>query len=84
MVASLEGKIDAVAKGYTKMSTLGYIWPAPSDRNASYSRYGLPSISREDVGQYDDQDYWHGRIWAPMVQLVYWGVEQYVSLPVFS
>jgi hypothetical protein len=42
------------------------------------NRYGLPSISRDDKS-YNDQDYWTGRIWAPMVQLVYWGLEQYNS-----
>lgn len=26
-----------------------------------------------------DQDYWHGRIWAPMIQLTYWGLAQYSS-----
>ena len=26
-----------------------------------------------------DQDYWHGRIWAPMIQITYWGLEQYSS-----
>ena len=29
--------------------------------------------------RYSDQDYWHGRIWAPMVQLTMWGLEQYES-----
>ena len=76
MVASTEGKADALAHGYKKMSILGYIWPEPSSANASFGRYGLPSISRDDAS-YKDQDYWHGRIWAPMVQLTYWGLEQY-------
>ena len=32
--------------------------------------YMLPSISRRDPA-YPDQDYWRGRIWAPMNYLVY-------------
>ncbi len=32
--------------------------------------YMLPSISRSDPA-YPDQDYWRGRIWAPMNYLVY-------------
>ena len=67
-VASVEGKADAAAKGYTKVSTLGYVWPEPGSVNASYSRYGLPSMSRDDR-TYDDQDYWHGRIWARETKL---------------
>jgi hypothetical protein len=78
MVASSAGKADAKANGYAKMATLGYVWPEPSSADASYSRYGLPSISRDDP-TYKDQDYWHGRIWAPMVQLTYWGLDQYRS-----
>lgn len=25
------------------------------------------------------QDYWHGRIWGPMIQITMWGLEQYAS-----
>jgi hypothetical protein len=77
-VGSTAGKADATATGYTKMETLGYVWPAPGTANATASRYPLPSISKDDPA-YKDQDYWHGRIWGPMVQLVYWGLEQYQS-----
>ncbi|MFO8007527.1 MAG: trehalase family glycosidase [Candidatus Brocadiia bacterium] len=36
----------------------------------------LPSISRKDPG-FDDQTYWRGRVWAPMNQIVYWGLTEY-------
>ena len=36
------------------------------------------SISRDDK-DYKDQNYWHGRTWSPMIQLVYWGLEQYTG-----
>ncbi len=36
----------------------------------------LPSIARNDPA-YADQDYWRGRIWAPMNFLVYLGVRNY-------
>ena len=65
------------ANGYKRLHTLGYVYPAPGSPNAS-SRWGLPSISKDDPS-YSDQDYWHGRIWGPMVQLVMWGLEQYES-----
>jgi hypothetical protein len=35
----------------------------------------LPSISRDDPA-FADQNYWRGRIWAPMNFLVYWGLKQ--------
>ena len=38
--------------------------------------YILPAISRNDEN-YPDQDYWAGRIWAPMNFLVYLGIEKY-------
>ena len=74
-VASAAGKADAASSGYSKVSTLGYVWPPPGSANAT-SRYGLPSMSKDDV-TYIDQDYWHGRIWSPMIQIVYWGLELY-------
>ena len=77
-VASDAGKADAKMGGYQKVETLGFVWPAPGTANASSSRYPLPSISKDDP-DYKDQDYWHGRIWGPMIQLVYWGLEQYQS-----
>lgn len=36
----------------------------------------LPSISRNDPA-YPDNDYWRGRIWAPMNFLVYMGLREY-------
>ena len=77
-VASDAGKAEAKAGGYMKTETLGFVWAAPGSVGAASSRYPLPSISKDDPA-YKDQDYWHGRIWGPMVQLVYWGLEQYQS-----
>merc|ERR1711924_436045 len=70
VVGSAEGKADARAKGYTQILSLGYVWPPPASANAT-SRYGLPSLSKDDV-YYISQDYWRGRIWSPMIQLVFW------------
>jgi hypothetical protein len=39
---------------------------------------GLPSIAKDDPA-YIDQNYWHGRLWSPMIQIVYWALEQYDS-----
>ena len=36
----------------------------------------MPSIARNDPG-YPDNDYWRGRIWAPMNFLVYLGLRRY-------
>jgi hypothetical protein len=36
----------------------------------------LPSISRDDKA-YENQEYWRGRIWAPMNYLVYLGMRNY-------
>jgi len=41
-----------------------------------YCQYGIPSISRSDP-KFTDNDYWRGRIWAPMNFLVYLGLLQY-------
>jgi len=35
-----------------------------------YGEYMIPSIARNDPA-YKDQDYWRGRIWAPVNYLVY-------------
>jgi len=35
--ATVEGKAEAEANGYSKLSTLGWVWP-----NGYTSRYGLP------------------------------------------
>jgi hypothetical protein len=78
VVASDAGKAEAKADGYIKLETFGFVWPAPGTTNASSSRYPLPAISKDDPS-YKDQDYWHGRIWSPMIQLCYWGLEQYRS-----
>lgn len=63
VVGSDEGKAEAAATGYTKVGTLGYVWPPPGTENAT-SRYGLPSISKDDK-DYIDQNYWHGRTVSP-------------------
>lgn len=78
LVATDAGKADAAANGYSKVLSLGYVLPAPGTENAT-SRYGLPSISKDDKA-YIDQNYWHGRIWSPMIQLVYWGLELYKDI----
>ena len=36
----------------------------------------MPSIARNDPA-YPDQDYWRGRIWAPMNFLAYLGIRNY-------
>lgn len=44
--------------------------------NEFYGQYVIPSISRNDPA-YKDDDYWRGRIWAPMNFLVYLGIKNY-------
>jgi hypothetical protein len=41
-----------------------------------YGDYMLPSIARNDPG-FIDNNYWRGRIWAPMNFLVYMGLRNY-------
>ncbi|MBP7401593.1 MAG: hypothetical protein KBA30_03165 [Clostridia bacterium] len=41
-----------------------------------FGEYILPSIMRDDPA-YPDNDYWRGRIWAPMNFLVYLGLRKY-------
>ena len=77
VVGSAAGKAEAAADGYSKVESLGYVWPAPGSPNAT-SRYALPSVSKDD-GSYFLQDYWRGRAWSPMIQLLYWGLSQYQS-----
>ena len=40
-----------------------------------YGEWMLPSIARNDAA-YTDQDYWRGRVWAPLNFLVYLAFEQ--------
>jgi glycogen debranching enzyme len=40
------------------------------NKEEMFGEYMLPSISRSDIA-FADQDYWRGRIWAPMNYLVY-------------
>lgn len=44
--------------------------------NEFYGDYVLPSIARNDSA-FKDNDYWRGRIWAPMNFLVYLGMQKY-------
>lgn len=44
-----------------------------------WGQWILPSIARNDPA-YPDQDYWRGRIWAPMNWLVYLGLCNYPAL----
>lgn len=46
------------------------------NENEFYGEWILPSISRNDKA-YPDQEYWRGRIWAPMNFLVYLGLRNY-------
>lgn len=41
-----------------------------------YSEWVIPSIARNDPA-FSDQNYWRGRIWAPMNFLVYVGIANY-------
>ncbi len=41
-----------------------------------YGQYMIPSISRNDPA-FSDNNYWRGRIWAPMNFLVYLGLRNY-------
>lgn len=77
VVASAAGKAEAEASGYVRVQSLGYVWPPPGSPTAP-SRYGLPSIAKDDP-TYISQDYWRGRVWSPMLQLVFWGISQYTS-----
>ena len=41
-----------------------------------YGEFVMPSIARDDSA-FKDNDYWRGRIWAPMNFLVYLGMQHY-------
>ncbi|MCR4642029.1 MAG: hypothetical protein K5697_08370, partial [Lachnospiraceae bacterium] len=47
------------------------------DRNEFYGEWMLPSIARNDPA-YPDQEYWRGRVWAPLNFLVYLALEDTV------
>jgi hypothetical protein len=42
--------------------------------------WGLPSISASDPA-FPPLGYWRGFVWGPMVQLTYWGLQQYPHVP---
>eukprot|EP01084_Bolivina_argentea_P212096 360600_1 len=50
-------------------------WPA---NQASDCYYGLPSISKADPA-FKQQNYWRGLSWGPMVQIVWWSLQEYVD-----
>ena len=66
---------DTRGNGYKFVTTLCAIQTVTS----LPCTYALPSISRADEAFYTNI-YWRGRIWGPMVQLVYWGLQQYDHL----
>ena len=45
--------------------------------------WGLPSISADDsaFGKTGNDGYWRGHVWAPMIQLTYWGLQNYDDVP---
>lgn len=80
VIGSDASKAEAAASGYSKTHSLGFVWPPPGTANAT-SRYPLPAISKDDP-TYIQQNYWRGRIWSPMLQIVYWGLREYSSIDV--
>jgi hypothetical protein len=42
--------------------------------------WGLPSISADDPA-FPKLGYWRGYVWGPMVQLTYWGLQNYQHVP---
>jgi len=79
-LASEASKIAAAAAGYAPVASLGFVWPAPGTQNAT-SLYPLPSVAKDDH-TYLEQNYWRGRIWSPMLQIVYWALREYTDVPV--
>ena len=83
------GLADAKASGYVKQETLGYVWPPPGSVPGVASRYGLPSITKDDRA-YVDQDYWHGRIWCArktaslFVKFIFLRLYVVLSLPLMT
>jgi hypothetical protein len=83
------GLADAKANGYVKQETLGYVWPPPGSVPGVASRYGLPSITKDDRA-YVDQDYWHGRIWCArktaslFVKFIFLRLYVVLSLPLMT
>merc|ERR1711997_1364947 len=48
------------------------------DNQSSDCYYGLPSIAKSDPA-FKSQNYWRGLTWGPMVQLVWWSLDEYVE-----
>lgn len=71
--ASESCKEDSKQNGYKFVRTECWVEPAPD------CIYSMPSISRSD-SSFNDNSYWRGRIWGPMVQLVYWGLREYAGI----
>ncbi|MFW5830116.1 MAG: MGH1-like glycoside hydrolase domain-containing protein, partial [Planctomycetota bacterium] len=41
-----------------------------------WGEWVLPASARNARG-FEDQQYWRGRVWGPMNQIVYWGLQEY-------
>lgn len=48
--------------------------------NTDTCYWGLPSISADDAA-FPPLGYWRGYVWGPMMQLTYWGLQRYDSVP---
>lgn len=46
------------------------------NKDQFYGEWMIPSITRNDLA-FVDQNYWRGRIWAPLNMLVYMGIRNY-------
>jgi len=75
-VASEAGRNEVKNSGYKLVHSLGWVYPPPG---VGPCRYGLPSVSKDDP-EYHNQNYWQGRIWPPMIQIVYWALQEYDHL----
>ena len=54
---------------------------AGNDADGCY--WGLPSISADDVAfkKTGNAGYWRGHVWSPMIQLTFWGLQNYDHVP---
>jgi neutral trehalase len=70
-----------LAKAATPAQAARMIQEHMLNPNEFWGDWILPSIARDDPA-YKDQDYWRGRVWAPMNYLVYLGLRNYPQLAI--
>lgn len=76
-----EEQVESMMSRWMMNSTRFCITPnGDFEGNSDNCYWGLPSISADDEA-FPPLGYWRGYVWGPMMQLTYWSLQNYDSIP---